>query len=502
MSRSLVVVLFTAATALGMQVSSPPLSSNQASTVTFNKDVLPILQRDCQVCHRPGEVGPMSFLTYEKTRPWAKAIKQAVLSKQMPPWFADPRYGDFRNAPKLTEADVKTLAAWADSGAHEGDAKDKPAPVQWEEGWRIEPDVVVSMPVRHRIPAKGSGEIKSFFIPNPFKQDTWVTSIEIRPGNPSVVHHVIVQIPEEEAAKDFAWGAVNCFGCAPPFSRERSPEPSERVGDRRQGQYPGGRLTTSAPARETGTFTSMEAVYVPGAPPMDFRFHNSAKLIPAGSKIRIEVHYTPNGTATSDQTMIGFTLAKTPAKRRFITMAPTSLVDTRNFRIPAGESDWETRGELTFTQEAELVWFMPHMHLRGKDMTFRLEYPNGRSETVLSAKFNFDWQLGYEVEAPIRVPRGTKMIVVAHHDNSANNPHNPDPKKEVAWGELTSQEMAIPWFGVIVNHDADPANIASYRPGALREDGSWSPLPAASPAAIPGLRLPTPPFSPGVPGRR
>ncbi len=224
---------------------------------------------------------------------------------------------------------------------------------------------------------------------------------------------------------------------------------------------------------------------------VDFRFHNSAKLIPGGRQIRIEVHYTPNGKATSDQTMVGFTLAKGPAKRRFVTMAPASLLDTRSLRIPAGEPDFESRGELTFTQDAELVWFMPHMHLRGKDMTFSLVYPNGRSETVLSAKFNFDWQLGYEVEDPICVPRGARMIVTAHHDNSVNNPHNPNPSEEVRWGELTSQEMMVPWFGVIVNHDADPETIASYRPrGSAVIDSGFSP----SLPAVPRLQLPVPPF--------
>src|SRR2546428_1487026 len=197
MNRFLVFVLLSAMTALGTQISSPSVPSDQARLVTFNKDVLPILQNNCQVCHRPGDVAPMSFLTYESTRPWAKAIKAAVLSKQMPPWFADPHYGEFRNAPKLTEADIHTLAAWVDSGAREGDPADKPAALHWADGWRIKPDVIVSMREPFDVPAKGAGQIQSFMIPNPLKEDTWVTSIEIRPGDPSVVHHVIVQIPEQ-----------------------------------------------------------------------------------------------------------------------------------------------------------------------------------------------------------------------------------------------------------------------------------------------------------------
>src|SRR5213594_11653 len=198
MIRCLVFVLLTTVTALGTQIPSPSIPSDQARLVTFNKDVLPILQNNCQVCHRPGDVAPMSFLTYESTRPWAKAIKAAVLSKQMPPWFADPHYGEFRNAPKLTQADINTLAAWADSGAREGDAANQLPSPQWADGWRIQPDVVVSMPEPQLVAARGPGEVKQYFIPSPFKEDTWVSSIEIRPGDPSVVHHVIVQVPEQK----------------------------------------------------------------------------------------------------------------------------------------------------------------------------------------------------------------------------------------------------------------------------------------------------------------
>jgi hypothetical protein len=220
--------------------------------------------------------------------------------------------------------------------------------------------------------------------------------------------------------------------------------------------------------RETGegAFTTMEAVYAPGTQPLDFSYRNSAKLIAGGKPIRIEVHYTPNGKETLDQTKVGFTLAKAPAQRRFVMMAPEHLVDSTK-PIPPGEANWETRGELTFKQDADLVWFMPHMHLRGKDMTFQLIHPDGREETVLSAKFNFNWQLGYELEKPIKLTKGTRMIVTAHHDNSANNPYNPTPGQPVRWGEMTAEEMMLPWFGVLVDRDAKPEMIATYKPGDL-----------------------------------
>jgi hypothetical protein len=331
------------------------------------------------------------------------------------------------------------------------------------------------------VPAKGIGQIESFMIPNPFKQDTWVTSIEIRPGDPSVVHHVIVQIPEQmpqagpqqptvvrnasitvcaDCRNDADVQKVNARLAAKPVVVVNSVDPRGPQGT----SYSDVLVKLRERQTGLGAFTTMEAVYAPGSQPLDFRSSNSAKLIPAGRPIRLEVHYTPNGKPTADRTMVGFTLAKAPAQRRFIIMAPEHLVDTRR-PIPAGKANWETRGELTFNQDADLVWFMPHMHLRGKDMTFELIYPDGRKETVLSARFNFHWQLGYEVEKPIKITKGTRMLVTAHHDNSANNPSNPAPDQIALWGEMTSQEMMLPWFGVVVPRAAQPDKIASYRPG-------------------------------------
>jgi hypothetical protein len=512
MTRFLVFVLLTAITALGTAgLATPP--ADQSPQITFNKDVLPVLQKNCQTCHRPGGVAPMSFMTYESTRPWAKAIKAAVVNKKMPPWFADPHVGEFRNAPKLTPTDVNTLAAWADRGAFEGNPADRPPAPKWAQGWRIQPDVVVSMPQPYRVAAKGAGEIKEFFIPNPFNEDTWVSAIEIRPGDPSVVHHVIVQIPEGPSArvgavaKPFALtggkpSITVCGNCeedaptqapakqvavkkvadpvvvAPKVEVARaqaqvlavSAAAANRVRLNGRGQNGGSYsdIIVRLQEKETGrgAFTTMEAVYAPGTQPLDFRYGDSAKLIRGGQPIRLEVHYTPNGKATSDQTKVAFTLAKAPVQRRFVMMAPEHLVDSRK-PIPHGEANFETKGELTFTRDAELVWFMPHMHLRGKDMTFQLIYPDGRQETVLSARFNFNWQLGYEVKKPIKVPKNTKMIVTAHHDNSANNPMNPAPELPAAWGEMTSQEMMLPWFGVLVDRDAKPDMIAVYRPPDL-----------------------------------
>ena len=492
MTRYIVIVLLTAMTALGTEgTPSSSVSTDQGSLVTFNKDVLPILQNNCQGCHRPGGIAPMSLLTYENARPWAKAMKTAVVNKQMPPWFADPHVGDFRNAPKLTAENIKTLVAWVDNGSREGDVADRPAEApQLRDGWRIQPDVIVSMSDAQLVAANGPGEIKEYFIENPFKEDAWVTSIEIRPGNPSVVHHAIVQVPEATQGKvvrviaspDGTANVTVTQKDADVFGQVFSQVVATGVavsairttiGGQGIGSYSDIFVRNQERQTGQGAFMTMEAVYAPGSQPLDFRYTDSAKLVPGGRPIRLEVHYQPNGKETTDQTMVGFTLAKAPAQRRFVMMAPEHLVDIRR-PIPAGDANYETKGELTFNQDVDLAWFMPHMHLRGKDMSYRLIFPDGREQAVLSARFNFHWQLGYELDKPIKVPKGTRLVVTAHHDNSANNALNPAPGQAVGWGDMTAQEMMLPWFGVIVDRDVQPNMIATYKPGDL--DGPF-PMP-------------------------
>jgi hypothetical protein len=300
--------------------------------------------------------------------------------------------------------------------------------------------VIVSLPHPIPVPAKGVVEIMEITIPTGFTKDTWVTSIEIRPGNRSVVHHADVFIvPHEKGVK---------YGVPETTAKRRDAD--------------GVAIEKIQKEDATRGLLGLEAIYVPGAPPSDYRLHGAAKLIPAGSDFMIQMHYTPNGIATTDQTRVGFTLAKEKPARRFITIVPTALRDEAHFHIPAGDANWETHAEVVFQQNAELVWFLPHMHLRGKDMTYRLLYPAGASETVFSVKYDFAWQLGYEVKQPILVPKGTKLEVTAHFDNSANNRFNPDPSKDVWWGDQTWEEMMIPYFGVIVRTNASPEKIVAY----------------------------------------
>src|ERR1700746_820309 len=180
---------FVAGLMVGVAALAADLTSAPAS-VTFHKDVLPILQKNCQGCHRPGQIAPMSFLTYENVRPWAKAMKMAVATRKMPPWFADPKYGHFANDRSLKQSDIDTIVAWADGGAKEGDAKDAPPPIAWPaDGWLIQPDYVVKGPT-YDVPAKGVMEWTNVVVPSGLSKDTWITSMEIKPSALPVTHHI------------------------------------------------------------------------------------------------------------------------------------------------------------------------------------------------------------------------------------------------------------------------------------------------------------------------
>jgi len=402
------------------------------ANVTFNKDVLPILQRNCQVCHRPGEVGPMSLLTYESARPWAKAIRTAVAARKMPPWFADPAYGQFSNDRRLTEAQIATILAWVDAGTPEGEAKDKPAAVKWPEGWNIQADEIFQMPDPYVVPATGTLEYTYVVIPTGFRKDTWVTAAEIRPGARSVVHHVlaVVRPPGSKWMRD----AKPFVPYVPPKRADTSePDPND---------------PQTTPVDESYEFL---AGYAPGMPPQRFDTDHSAKLIPAGSDIVLQLHYTANGkTTVADQTRVGITLAKEAPPRRFY----SAVIAGSHWAIPPGDPNYEAKASMTFGEPVELVFIQPHMHTRGKDMKIVLTWPDGRTETLLSVpKYSFNWQLIYYLAKPLRLPAGAKVQVTAHWDNSANNPFNPDPGKTVTWGDQSWDEMLSVPMGVITDQN-------------------------------------------------
>jgi hypothetical protein len=413
------------------------------TSVTFDKDVLPILEKNCQGCHRPGEVAPMSLLTYQDARPWAKAIKAAVITRKMPPWFADPEYGHFANERRLAQADIDTLVAWVDGGAPEGNPKDKPAPRTFQDGWNIKPDKIIEMPSDFQIPATGTINYQYIRVKGDFTEDVWVTAAEMRPGNPAVVHHMK------------AW-------VVPPGSHWME---NAVIGK----PYEQGMGWNSA-----SEGNDIIGKFNPGLGAQNFNMDGgSAKFIAKGSDIVFELHYTASGKPTSDRSKVGLVLTKQPPKRRFFLSAgPTA----GNMVIPPGDANAEVVSEVTVgLDDARLVYAQPHMHLRGKDFELRAIYPTGETQILFKGKFDFDWQLGYEFAKPIPLPKGTRLIGISHFDNSANNKFNPDPTKEVRWGPQNWDEMSNCFVGLTIGLNDDPGQLFHRSGPSLLPPGRFGP---------------------------
>jgi len=398
------------------------------SSVTFNKDVAPILQENCQTCHRAGEAAPMSLMTYREARPWAASISEAVNLKKMPPWFADPKYGHFANDRSLKQKDIETLTAWAKSGAKEGDPKDLPKPAQFLQGWNIgKPDLQIEMSQDFKVPAAGTLDYQYILIQGNFKEDTWVSEAEVRPGNRALVHHVIafVRPPNSKWMKDAQPGI---------------PHVPKDGGD-------------------GGNNSEFLVGYAPGMIPTRLQ-PGRAKLIKAGSDIILQMHYTANGKEGLDRTKIGFVFAKSPVTERVLTLAAT----TRKFEIPAGDANYRVDSTFEFGDDAKVISYLPHMHLRGKDFEYRAVYPTGETETLLNVpNYSFSWQLTYFPERELVVPKGTKLQCTAHYDNSANNPNNPDATKSVKYGDQSWEEMMFGFFDVAIDAKKSPSDLFPKR---------------------------------------
>ncbi|MEO8027338.1 MAG: cytochrome c [Bryobacteraceae bacterium] len=437
----------------GILIGGAAFAASPTATPTFNKDVLPVLQKNCQGCHRPGEAGPMSLLDYKQTRPWAKAIKQSVSTRKMPPWGADPHFGKFQNDRLLSTADIKTLVSWADSGAPEGNPKDAPKPVSWLEGWAIgQPDVVLEMPAKFPVPASGTIDYQYVVIPTGFTEDKWVQMAEARPGDRSVTHHVIAFLrpPGSKWMADAKPGV--------PFVPQRQQRSRSEARDPQQAR-------NSEAAGESMAGTELLVGYAPGMQPQECP-PGAAKFVPKGSDIVLQLHYTTTGKATADKTRIGLIFAKEAPQKRILTMNATNA----GFVIPAGDSDYEVKSSITLREDAELVGLMPHMHLRGKDFLYKLTYPTGEQETILSVpKYDFNWQLFYYLSKPKLLPKDTRIDCTAHFDNSANNPANPDATKAVRWGDQSWEEMMIGWFDVAIDAKGNPMDLFRTKPSGAAE---------------------------------
>jgi hypothetical protein len=452
-------------------IGSHPHTSAQSGPVTFNKDVLPVLQKNCQSCHRRGQMAPMSLMTFRDARPWARAMKSKVESRQMPPWFADPAHGEFVNDRSLSARDIQTIATWADNGALEGDSRDAPPPITWPaDGWQIKPDIVVRGP-EFRVPARTPNDVVewvTFVIPSGFTKDTWITSLEIKPSELSVTHHICFTFEPHrpnvkyyvanwsESPRDDEGAAIRNRNTTPPPPRAGGPAP---------GRSASGRTTA---ADSGGGFNC----WVPGRAADDYRPFGAGKLVPAGSDISFQVHYTPNGKEVVDRPLIGFTVADKVPEKRWMSYGIAG--GGADFAIPPNEANYKSpEFEIEFTADVELVEFMPHMHVRGKSMTYRLIYPDGREEIPLSVpKYDFNWQLLYQPKRPLRVPKGTKMYVDAYYDNSRANRHNPNPERTVYLGRMTWEEMMAPFFGLLIDSNTDPSSVLRLGRNAVPGGGA------------------------------
>jgi mono/diheme cytochrome c family protein len=376
--------------------------------VTFAKDVAPIFNKSCVECHRPTMFAPMSLMTFDDARPWARSIKQRVVSRAMPPWGADPAHGTFKNDPSLTQKQIDTIVAWVDAGAPKGDDKDLPPTPKFADGWSIgTPDAVFEMDEAFSIPATGAVPYQYVKATTGLKEDKWIQAIEIHPGARAQVHHVIA----------FTQPAGN------------APKPGGELGPTNIGG-----VTPNKPG----------LVFEPGV----------ARLLRGNQDIVMQMHYTTNGTEAKDRTTIGVIYAKQPPTK----MAAGGLVINPRFVIPANDGNAEVRATTPLNRDTIVTAFTPHMHVRGKDMIYIAHYPDGTDETLLSVpKYDFNWQLTYQLATPKVLPKGTKIEVIAHFDNSTGNKFNPDPTKDVRWGDQTWEEMMIGFFSTIAPPTAAPA---------------------------------------------
>ena len=409
---------------------------------TFTKDVAPILYKNCTGCHRPGEIGPMSLLTYEDVRPRAKDIRNEVGDGVMPPWHADKAHGKFKNDRSLSDKDRSVLLRWANNGAPKGDPKDLPPAPTYADGWSLgQPDAVMQIPVDYKVPADGFVEYEYFEIPTNFTEDKWIQGLEVRPGARAVVHHVIVTArpPQPERRPT---GFRMAQGMDIPRGQTGSGEPGAT--------HAKGQSLFPAPQR-LGAFIGG---FAPGTSASSFE-PGSAVLIRAGSTIVLQMHYTTNGKEAIDRTKIGFFFARQPPERE---LRLGTLINGQ-LKIPAGEKDYSIAAEMTTTADVTLRSLLPHTHLRGKSWEYTVTYPDGRSEIVLAVpKYDFNWQTDYVFAEPLKLPAGTKIRAVAHYDNSEANTANPDPTVTVSWGDQTWEEMMF--TGMVYSIDG-------VKPGAV-----------------------------------
>jgi len=379
----------------------------ESGPATYAKDVAPILNANCASCHHPGEIGPMSLMSYKEVRPWAKSIRKVVHERSMPPWDADSSKVEYSNDSSLSEKEVATVLAWVDSGAPMGDPADLPEIPVFNDTWAMgEPDMIFTADAEFVVPAEDQFiEYQSVYFAPAVEEDLYITAWEIRPSERSVVHHA---------------------------NLVRAPKRLDSVGIG-QAVLTGGDYIGS---------------YLPGARPLSYP-EGAALLIPAGSVIQIQIHYAGGPEPLTDRTRFGVKLAQ----GRIDKVMRSAGTDDWEIEIePNGTFDLET--EVTLNHDLTLLSSGAHMHLRGSAYVMSAILPDGTKKLITDVpNYDFNWQSNYQLANPISVPKGTKLHVAAHWDNTENNPNVPDPNMKVVYGEWTDNEMLTTWSHVVLTKE-------------------------------------------------
>ncbi|MBS1812516.1 MAG: DUF3471 domain-containing protein, partial [Acidobacteria bacterium] len=432
----------------------------------FSKDIAPIFNAKCAECHRPGDAAPFSTLTYKEVRPWAKSIKEKVANRTMPPWHADPHFGQFANDRSLSQKEIDTIVAWVDGGAKEGNPKDMPAAPTFVDGWSIgKPDMIIKVP-EYTYKA-GADEYQYYDVATNFKEDMYVQFAEARPGNRKIVHHILAFIQPP--------GGMNLVGLS---NEERNKRMDVMLKNPNSPFYRDGFLMRLKPeqpvmddgcdpnGRRGGGGDNILTGYAPGHN-ADIFAPGTGRKIPAGSIIRFQMHYSNqtlgSNAVEKDESVIGLIFAKEPPKK----LVTTNSVGNILFKIPAGAENHKVTACRTIKRDTTVYALLPHMHLRGKSMRYDVYYPNGKSETLLNVpKYDFGWQTNYVLKEPKHLPAGSRIMVTAYFDNSKNNKFNPDPTKDIRYGEPTYDEMMLGFMDFVTEFPTvaqiDPKILDSY----------------------------------------
>ncbi len=418
-------LLALVSTAIG---AAPPNTTNtaDAGAATWADDIAPLLYENCVTCHRPGQVAPMSLLSYNEARPWAKSIRNAVSTGTMPPWFANPAHGDFVEDPRLTDKQIDAINRWVAAGAPAGDLSKAPEAPSFDSEWRIgTPDLVLTMK-----PFTVTDEMEDHYewikVENTLDRDRWIKGFEIKPSFMAGAHHNLTYL----APAEFGIGDIQGIG-------------------RMKMDYIGG--------------------WAPGVMPAEYA-EGYGQLMPANSAVFFQMHYhkTPGpGTGGVDQTAVAIQFHDEEPENKLTTMWIVDPV----LNIPPGEANYQSGSEYTFPHEAVVFDFTPHMHLRGKAMKFTATYPDGKEDVLLDVpNYDFNWQLTYTPKERLVVPAGTKIAVAAVFDNSTENEANPDPNRTVTWGEKTTDEMMIGFMHYSYTDRANQDDMETHAvPPKLRE---------------------------------